>query len=182
MVLLIVIPMRFVYRMQDLITDYHLDVMGRVMLVAGLGVAYGYTMDWWMAWLKGKPNDSYIYTDDFTGPHHMAYWLLVFCNVIVPQSLWFPAVRRNAMLLFLVAMFVNVGMWLERFIIVSLSLTRDHLSSMWGNYVPTVWDWSLYLGTFGLFLSLLFLFLRFLPMISIAESRELIHRVREQRL
>jgi molybdopterin-containing oxidoreductase family membrane subunit len=174
MVLAIVVPLRVVYGVQDLITDYHLDVSARVMLAAGLGVAYGYTMDWWMAWYKENPNDSYIYFNDFHGPYALEYWLLILCNVAIPQLLWLRAVRRRPWALFLIAMAINVGMWLERLIIIALSLHRDHLPSTWEMYYPTIWDWSLYLGTFGLFGSLLFVFLRLFPMISIAEVRELV--------
>ncbi len=174
MVLAIVIPLRVVYGFQDLITDYHLDVSARVMLAAGLGVAYGYSVDWWLAWYKNAPNDSYIYFDDFVGDYAVAYWLLMLCNVVIPQFLWFRFARRRPWLLFLISIAINVGMWLERLIIISVSLHRDHLPSSWQMYYPTFWDWSMYLGTFGLFASLFFLFLRVFPMISTTEMKELV--------
>src|SRR5207237_5244932 len=105
------------------------------------------------------------------GPYAFAYWLLILCNVLTPQALWFHRVRSNIPALFAIALVVNVGMWLERFVIVVTSLHRDFLTSAWGNYRPTIWDWSTYIGTIGLFVALLFLFLRFLPMISIFEMR-----------
>jgi molybdopterin-containing oxidoreductase family membrane subunit len=174
MVLAIVIPLRVVYGFQDLITDYHLDVAARVMLAAGLGVAYGYSVDWWLAWYKNAPNDSYIYFDDFVGDYAVAYWLLMLCNVAIPQLLWFRFARRRPWLLFLISIAINVGMWLERLIIISVSLHRDHLPSSWQMYYPTFRDWSMYLGTFGLFASLFFLFLRVFPMISTTEMKELV--------
>ena len=109
-----------------------------------------------------------------TGPYAFAYWLLIFCNVVMPQVLWFKSVRNNVPLLFVISLIVNVGMWLERFVIIVTSLHRDFLPSSWGMYQPTFWDWSTFLGTIGLFLTLLFLFLRFLPMISIFEMRTIL--------
>src|SRR5438270_2468386 len=109
-----------------------------------------------------------------TGPYAPCYWALIFCNILTPQTLWFKKVRANVPLLFIISLIVNVGMWLERFVIVVTSLHRDFLPSSWGNYAPTFWDWSTFVGTIGLFLSLLFLFLRFLPMISIAEMRTIL--------
>src|SRR5438552_11453761 len=104
----------------------------------------------------------------------MAYWSLILCNIITPQALWFRRVRTSVPTLFVIALIVNVGMWLERFVIIVTSLHRDFLPSSWGMYSPTFWDWSTYLGTIGLFLTLLFLFLRFLPMISIFEMRSIL--------
>jgi len=110
----------------------------------------------------------------FTGPYAWSYWLLILCNVLIPQLLWFKRVRTNTIGLFLVSIVINIGMWLERFVIVVTSLATDFLPSSWGIYTPTIWDWSTYIGSFGLFLTLLFLFIRFLPMISIFEMRTLV--------
>jgi molybdopterin-containing oxidoreductase family membrane subunit len=108
------------------------------------------------------------------GPYGPFYWALILCNGVVPQFLWVKKIRTNVLYLFIISLIVNVGMWLERFVIVVTSLHRDFLPSSWGRYSPTIWDWGLYIGTIGLFLSLLFLFLRFLPMISIFEMRTLV--------
>ena len=180
MVLVLAIPMRWAYGLQDLITAKHLDVMGKVMLVAGMTVSYGYLMDASMAWYKNEPYDSYIYTNRFVGPYGAIYWGLVFCNCIVPQLLWFPFFRRQTQCLFVIALIINVGMWIERFVIISLSLHRDYMPSSWAMYYPTIWDWLVYLGTFGLFATLMLLFLRLLPAISITEVRELLHETQEQ--
>ena len=179
MVLVLVIPLRWVYGLQDLITAHHLDVMGKIMLVAGMTVSYGYLMDASMAWYKNEPYDSYIYSNRFVGPYGALYWGLIVCNCIVPQLLWFPVCRRQTQCLFAIALIINIGMWLERFVIISLSLHRDYLPSDWAMYYPTIWDWLLYLGTFGLFATLMLLFLRLLPAISMAEVRELLHETRE---
>jgi molybdopterin-containing oxidoreductase family membrane subunit len=178
MVLTLGIPIRAIYKLQDFITMRHLQNMGMIILATGLIVAYGYMMEIFMAWYGGNPYETYMVTNRMQGPYAPAYWALIVCNVIVPQALWFTRVRSSVVGLFAVAMVVNVGMWLERFVIVVTSLHRDFLPSSWDMYYPTVWDWSLYVGTIGLFFALLFLFIRFLPMISIFEMRELVEEHR----
>ena len=135
-----------------------------------------------MAWYSGNPYEQFMMTNRFTGPYARMYWTLLLCNVVVPQGLWFKAVRSSPAALMVVAMFVNVGMWLERFVIIVVSLSRDFLPSSWGLYAGSPWDWGMFLGTIGLFLTLLFLFIRFLPMISIFEMRTLLPeaQVREE--
>jgi molybdopterin-containing oxidoreductase family membrane subunit len=108
------------------------------------------------------------------GPYGVMYWLLILCNVIAPQMMWFKKARTSTVMLFIVAMFVNVGMWLERFVIIVVSLHRDYLPSSWGFYKGTVWDYGMFIGSIGLFLTLMFLFIRFLPVISIFEMRTLV--------
>jgi molybdopterin-containing oxidoreductase family membrane subunit len=148
--------------------------MAKVMLASGLIVAYGYLMEGFVAWYTGHPLETYIFANRFYGPYATLYWLLLVCNVLVPQILWFRFSRKSTIVLFVVAILVNVGMWLERFIIVVGSLHRDHLPSSWDMFYPTFWDWAMFAGTIGLFTSLLFLFIRLLPMISISEMRELV--------
>lgn len=180
MVLVLTIPLRRIYGLKDMITAKHLDNMAKVMLAAGMTVSYGYLMDASMAWYKNEPYDSYIYTNRFGGPYGAIYWGLIVCNCIVPQLLWFPYFRQQTVVLFAIALVINVGMWLERFVIISLSLHRDYLPSDWAMYYPTIWDWLLYVGTFGLFLTLMLLFVRMLPAISMAEVRELVHESQER--
>jgi molybdopterin-containing oxidoreductase family membrane subunit len=148
--------------------------MGKVTLVTGLIVGYGYTSEAFFGWYSANKYEGFMILNRMFGPYWYMYWVLIFCNIITPQWLWFRKVRTTPILLFAVAMVVNVGMWLERFVIVVTSLHRDFLPSSWGRYAPTFWDWSTFLGTIGLFLSLLFLFLRFLPMISIFEMRTIL--------
>jgi len=174
MVMTLAIPLRKAYGLEDFITMRHLNYMARVMLATGLVVAYGYMMEAFMAWYSGNPYEQYMILNRLTGPYAPLYWALMMCNVVVPQAIWFERVRGSVPALFIIAMFVNVGMWLERFIIVVTSLHRDFLPSSWGMYYPTFWDWSTFIGTIGLFLTLLFLFIRFLPMISIFEMRTLV--------
>jgi molybdopterin-containing oxidoreductase family membrane subunit len=152
----------------------HLQNMAKVMLATGLIVAYGYLMETFMAWYSSSSYEQFVISNRWTGPYRVAYWALILMNVILPQALWFRRVRNSVLGLFLVAMSVNIGMWLERFVIVVTSLHRDFLPSSWGMYYPTVWDWATFAGTIGLFLALLFLFIRFLPMISIFEMRTLV--------
>ncbi len=180
MVLVITIPMRHFYHLKNLITVKHLDNMGKVMLASGLVVSYGYLMDAWMAWYHNEPFDSYIYTNRFFGPYAEIYWGLIVCNCVVPQFLWFPYFRTHTIWLFIIALFINVGMWLERFVIISISLHRDYMPSSWEMYYPTTWDWLTYAGTFGVFITLLMIFLRVLPAISMSEVRELLHESREE--
>jgi Ni/Fe-hydrogenase subunit HybB-like protein len=174
MVLVLAIPLRWVYGLEDFITQRHLQNMAKIMLATGLVVAYGYFIEAFMAWYSGDTYEMGVMANRMTGPYRLAYWALILCNVIVPQVLWIKRVRSSPPLLFLVALVVLVGMWLERFVIVITSLQRDFLPSSWGMYTPTFWDWAMFLGTIGLFFCLLFLFIRFLPMISIAEMRALV--------
>ena len=180
MVMTLAIPLRAAYGLEDLITMRHLDNMAKVMLTTGLIVAYGYMMETFFAWYSANPFESYMITNRMTGPYAPMFWALIFCNICVPQLLWFPRIRANVPVLFVIALIVNIGMWLERYIIVVTSLHRDFLPSSWDMYAGTIWDWATFLGTIGLFLALLFLFIRVLPMISIYEMRELVQKESEE--
>ena len=174
MVLTLAIPLRAVYGLEDFITQRHLQNMAKILLATGLIVAYGYLMEIFMSWYGGNPYEEFMTLNRMHGPYAPMFWALLLCNVVVPQVLWFEQVRSNAVALFVIALIVNIGMWLERYVIVVTSLHRDFLPSSWGMYAGTVWDWATFIGTIGLFLSLVFLFIRFLPMISIFEMRTLL--------
>jgi Ni/Fe-hydrogenase subunit HybB-like protein len=174
MVLTLAIPIRTVYGLEDFITSRHLQNMAKVMLLTGLIVGYGYMVEAFIAWYSADRYEEFVPISRMTGPYAPVYWSLLFCNIVVPQLLWFRRVRVNTAALFAISLVVNVGMWLERFVIIVTSLYRDFLPSSWGRYLPTFWDWSTFAGTIGLFLALLFLFLRFLPMISIFEMRSML--------
>lgn len=174
MVLTLSIPMRAAFGLKDFITEKHLDNMAKVMLAAGLVVAYGYVMEIFVAWYSGHAFEWDMFMNRLTGPYWVFYAMLWICNIFIPQLLWFKKVRSNVLLLFILSLIINVGMWLERFIIIVTSLHRDFLPSSWGMYSPTIWDWAVYLGTFGLFLTLLFVFVRVLPVIAISEMQELL--------
>ena len=173
MVLTLTIPLRRLYSLQDFITLRHVENMAKIVLATGLIVAYGYAMELFFGWYSGNEFERSMLQNRIQGYYRGHYWALMLCNVLVPQLLWLRKIRRNTVVLFLIALVVNVGMWLERFVIVVTSLHHDFLPSSWDVYTPTFWDWSLFAGTIGLFLALLFLFIRFLPMISIFEMRTL---------
>ncbi|HMN58888.1 MAG TPA: polysulfide reductase NrfD [Anaerolinea sp.] len=176
MVLTLMIPLRKVYHLEDFITQRHLENMAKIMLCVGLVVAYGYLMENFWGWFGGNTFERFNTIDRYTGAYAPLYWGLIFCNVLVPQLIWFKKIRTNSLALFVIALFVNVGMWLERFVIIVQSLSKDFLPSSWHLYTPTVWDIATFAGTIGLFLTLIFLFVRVLPAISIFELRELAHR------
>jgi Ni/Fe-hydrogenase subunit HybB-like protein len=180
MVLTLAIPIRKYYKLEDLITMRHLELMGKVMLATGMIVAYGYMMETFVAFYSGNPFDRYMIVNRMAGPYKYVYWLLILCNIVIPQSLWSKKVRRSVLGLFIISLVVNVGMWLERFVIIVVSLHREYLPSKWDMYYPTRWDWATYVGTIGLFLTLFYLFMRFVPMISIVEVRSLVHETEKE--
>ncbi len=174
MVLTLAIPIRKFYKLEDFVTMRHLNNMAKIMLATGMIVTYGYAMETFIAFYSGNEFERFVLVNRMIGPYAPVYWMLILCNCTIPQLLWFRKVRGNVAALFVIALVVNIGMWLERFVIVVTSLHRDFLPSSWGMYMPTFWDISTFVGTIGLFLFLMFLFIRFLPVISIAEMRTLV--------
>jgi len=174
MVLMLAIPIRKIYGLEDFITERHLDNSAKVMLATGLIVAYGYAMEAFMGWYSGNTYDAFTLWNRLHGPYAHVYWSLLTCNIFLPQLLWIRKFRIKPGLLFMVSSIILTGMWLERFVIVVVSLQRDFLTSSWGMYYPTRWDWMTFVGTLGFFLAAMFLFLRILPMISIFEMRTLL--------
>ena len=175
MVLTLLIPLRTYYRLESIVTMNHIHNCAKVMLATGLIVAYGYSMEIFVAWYSGVQYEQFMLIENrMFGPYALQYWGLIFCNVLTPQLLWFKSIRSNLVILWIITIIVNVGMWLERFVIVVISLHRDFLPSSWDMYSGTIWDWGLYLGTIGLFLTLIFLFLRVLPMIAMFEIKMLL--------
>jgi molybdopterin-containing oxidoreductase family membrane subunit len=180
MVLVLIIPVRAALELHDFVTARHLDVMAKVMLASGFIVIHGYAAELFFAWYSGNEHEQYMMLNRLRGPYAPFYWALLGCNALAIQALWWRRARRSVVALFVVALFVNVGMWLERFVIVVTSLHRDYLPSSWDMYWPTRWDWATYAGTFGLFLTLMFLFVRVLPVVSMFEMRELVHRTQPE--
>jgi molybdopterin-containing oxidoreductase family membrane subunit len=174
MVLTLAIPLRAVYGLHDFITARHLDNMAKVLLATGLMVAYGYLMEAFFAWQSGNRYELYLLQNRALGPYAVWFWALLLCNVLVPQLFWFAPCRKSVAVLWIVALIVNVGMWLERYVIIVVSLHRDYLPSSWGLYSPTIWDWATFIGSMGLFATLLFLFVRLLPVIAMFEMREIV--------
>ncbi|MGA7613615.1 MAG: NrfD/PsrC family molybdoenzyme membrane anchor subunit [Thermoanaerobaculia bacterium] len=174
MVITLAVPIRKAFGLEDFITIRHLENMGKIMLATGMIVAYAYVMEIFYAWYSGNIYERFMMLNRQTGPYAVSYAILVLCNIITPQLLWSKKVRTTPIVLFLISLVVNTGMWLERFVIVVTSLHRDFLPSSWDMYYPTSWDIMLFVGTLGFFTLLLFLFIRLLPMISIFEMRTLV--------
>jgi Ni/Fe-hydrogenase subunit HybB-like protein len=176
MVLLLCIPIRHYYRLHAFITDDHLDVMGKLLLATSLLTSYGYLSEQFTTYYGGEPFDVHVYWYRLTDFHKFAaiVWTLFFCNSIAPQVLWSRRLRRSPVVLFIVCLIVLVGMWFERYMIIASSLSEDFLPSSFGFFKPTIWDILIYVGSLGFFFSLFLLFVRLLPIISMAEIRALL--------
>ena len=179
MALTISIPLRAVFGLKDFITARHLDNIAKLMLVCGLLVAYSYLVEIFMAFYSGDEFDQAMVLNRMRGPYAPLYWTAIACNVVLPQALWLKRVRLSVPVLFALSLAVNVGMWLERFVIIVVSLHRDFVPSSWGMFYPTFWDWAILIGSLGTFGWLFLMFVRFLPAISIAEMRKLTLEKRE---
>ena len=171
MVMTLSIIARKVYNLGHIITLEHLDKMAQIMLLTGCMVGYAYSMEFFVAWYSGNAYESFAFVNRALGPYWWGYWAMIFCNVVVPQFFWFERYRRHIPFLFITSILVNIGMWFERFVIVVITLHRDFMPGAWAMYNPTIFDVSIYIGTFGLFFTGFLLFLRFLPMVSIAEAK-----------
>jgi len=174
MVLTLAIPLRHAFGLQDFITGRHLANAAKVLLATCWMVSYGYLAEIFTAFYSGDVYERYMTVNRFAGPYGPLYIAMLTCNVLVPQLFWFRKVRHNVAWLFVLSLVINCGMWMERFLIVVTSLHRDYLPSSWGMFYPTRWDWLTLFGSIALFVWLFLLFVRFLPLISIAEMRELV--------
>src|ERR1041385_925760 len=171
MVLTLLVPLRSVLKLKEIITVRHVELMCKVTLATGSIVGYAYAMEVFVAWYSGNPYEKYAFWNRAFGPFGWSYWIMISCNVITPQLFWFKFFRTNMVAVFILSIFVNIGMWFERFVIVVTSLNREFLPSNWGYYKPTWVDVLQYLGTFGLFFTFFLLFLRFIPLIAISEVK-----------
>ncbi len=174
MVLTLLVPLRSIFKLQDLITMRHIDIMCKVTLATGSIVGYAYAMEFFIAWYSGSPSERFHFMNRALGPYWWGWVLMVSCNVLVPQFFWIKWCRQNLVFVFILSILVNVGMWFERFVIIVIGLHRDFLPSSWGYYRPSIVDMLTYIGTFGLFFTLFLLFIRFLPMIAISEVKGVI--------
>ncbi|RYG46250.1 hydrogenase [bacterium] len=177
MVMNFLIPVRAYYGLKDLVTLRHIDWMCKIMLATGLIVFYGYILEVFYAWYSANPFEYRLLMQRFSGPYAWSYWMLILCNGLVPQLMWFPKLRRNLVVVWCVSLVVGLGMWLERFVIIPVSLTNNYLPSSNKMYYPTFWDFAMFGGTIGFFIFLMMLFLRFLPAINLFEMKDLLHRV-----
>ncbi|OLE50807.1 MAG: hydrogenase [Acidobacteria bacterium 13_1_20CM_3_53_8] len=176
MVIIITIPLRAAFRLEDFITKRHFDNLAKIMLAMGLLVTYGYIIERFSAWYGGNLYEAYNASERARGVYALMFWTQIVSNAIAPQLLWFKRVRTNLPILFVLSLVICTGMWFERYVIVIESLHRDFLPSSWGVFSATLWDWATLVGSFGLFLSLLFLFVRFLPSVSMSEMRKLLQQ------
>lgn len=167
----VLIIIRKVFKIEHIITLDTLEKMNKVMLATGLMVGYAYAMEFFIAWYSGNQVEQFVFLNRALGPYAWAYWIMVSCNVLFTQLFWFRKIRRSIPVMFVIAILINVGMWFERFVIVVTSLSRDYLPSSWGMYIPTIYDFGILIGSFGLFFTLIFLFIRTLPVVSIAEVK-----------
>ena len=179
MVMTLLLITRRVMRIESLITMRHLDYMARVLLTTGLLVAFAYSTEVFIAWYSGNRFERFTFWNRAFGPYAWAYWLMVFCNIVVPQMFWFARARRSEALLFVGAILVNVGMWFERFNIIVISLHRDYLPSSWSMYVPTIVEIGILLGSFGLFFTCFLLFVRMAPVVAFHEVKHTLALQRE---
>ncbi len=171
MVVTVLVFVRKIFDFENIITIDHLEKMNKVILATGMMVGYAYAMEFFIAWYSGVQFEQFVFINRAFGPYAWAYWIMVSCNVIFPQLFWFKKLRRSIPVMMVVVIFVNVGMWFERFVITVTSLHRDYLPSSWGYYLPTMYDFGLLLGSFGLFFTLVLLFVKAMPVVAISEIK-----------
>ncbi len=171
MVETVLIFVRKIFHLEQIITLNHIEKMNKIILTTSMMVGYAYGMEFFIAWYSGNPIEQFVFINRAFGPYTWAYWIMVSCNVFFPQLFWFKKIRRTIPISFIIVILVNVGMWFERFVIVVTSLHRDFLPSSWGYYKPTIYDAGILLGSFGLFFTLVVLFTKFMPVVSISEIK-----------
>jgi molybdopterin-containing oxidoreductase family membrane subunit len=171
MVMTLTVITRAVYGMKSVITIRHLELMNKIMLLTGSLVGYAYAMEFFIAAYSGNPYEKYVFMNRAFGPYKWAYWTMITCNVVSPQLFWFKRLRTSIPVMFAVSIIINIGMWFERFVIIVTSLHRDFLPSSWGYYRPTLIDVAIYSGTLGFFFTCFLLFIRWVPMVAIAEVK-----------
>jgi len=180
MVVTLMTVARWVYNLENLITIKHLENMCKVMLATGSIVGFAYATEFFIAWYSGNPYERFAFINRAFGPYYWAYWTMITCNVVVPQLFWFRKFRTTPALMFILAIFINIGMWFERFVIIASSLHRDFLPASWGYFTPTWVDICTFAGTIGMFLTFFLLFLRFLPAIAMSEIKGVLYQQNQQ--
>ena len=171
MVVTVLVFVRKVFDLENIITINHLDNMNKVILLTGSMVGYAYATEFFMAWYSGNPFELFVFINRAFGPYAWAYWIMISCNVLFPQLFWFRKIRRSVPVMLVIAILVNVGMWFERYVIIITSLHRDYLPSSWGIFIPTIFDIGILVGSFGLFFTLIILFTKSLPVVSLSEVK-----------
>jgi molybdopterin-containing oxidoreductase family membrane subunit len=173
LVILLTIPIRRAYRLQAIITDYHLNALGKIMLTGSLMLGFAYFWEAFGPFYGSEVAERTMFVERVFGLYAPLFWATIVLNIALPQLLWWPAVRVNEAMLAIISIAIVVGMWCERFVIVVTSLHRNHIPSEWGNYTPTLWDWATFAGSIGLFLTLFFIMLRLVPIVPLADMRQL---------
>ncbi len=181
MVLTLLLVTRKVFKLEDYITIYHVELMNIIIIVTGSIVGIAYITEFFIAWYGRVPAESYAFINRATGPYWWAYWSMMTCNVISPQLFWFKKLRTNLVATFVISIIVNIGMWFERFVIIVTSLHRDYVPSSWTMFHPTMYDIGQYLFTFGIFFTAFFLFAKFFPVINMAEVKSIVKRTSEKK-
>ena len=176
MVIILGLAFRWGLDLQAIITRRHFEVMGRILLMASIVMGYSYATEWFMGWYGGRPSDRSLVAFEFTGSYAPLFWVLLFCNVVLPQTLWFPRLRNSLSWLFVIAIAINIGMWLERILIVWNTLSHGYMPSMWRTFHFTFWDWSFLIAPLGFFAFLFLVFVRLIPAISMYDMRDLAHQ------
>ena len=171
MVLTLMIPARYLFGLKDVIRTDHIEAMCKILLATGMMVGFAYGTEFFIAWYSGNPVEQFVFINRAFGPFWWAYWIMVSCNVLIPQLFWFKKCRTNPYIIFVLCIFVNIGMWFERFVIIATSLTRTWMPNTWHYFKPTIWDICTLIGSFGLFFTLFLLFLRFLPAVAMFEVK-----------
>ncbi len=174
MVVTLMVISRIAFKMEAILTLRHFENMAKIMMVTGMMVGYAYAIEFFIAAYSGNPYEQFVFVNRAFGPYAWAYWIMVSCNVLSPQIFWWKKARTNMAILFVMSIIVNIGMWFERFVIVASSLHRDFLPSSWDYYRPTFWDVATLIGSFGLFFTMFCLFARFLPMVAMAEVKNVL--------
>jgi Ni/Fe-hydrogenase subunit HybB-like protein len=174
MVVCLAALVRWGFRMEGLITTAHFDVMAKVMLAASIIMGLSYASEWFNAWYGGERADRSLVMFEFAGPYAPMFWALLLCNVVIPQALWWIAIRRSVVAVFVIAVLINIGMWLERILIIWNTLSHDYMPSVWRLFFPTVWDWMITFGSLGLFSLMFLVFVRLIPVVSMHEVRKLV--------
>ena len=173
MVVTLMVLAREMFNLKEYITLKHLENMNKVIMVTGLMVGYAYGSEFFIAWYSGNEYEGFTFVNRAFGPYWWAYWIMISCNVISPQLFWSHKLRTSIPVMFVVSIFVNIGMWFERFVIV-MTLHRDFMPSSWALYVPTIFDYAMLIGSFGIFFTLFLLFCRILPVVAAAEIKSIL--------
>jgi Ni/Fe-hydrogenase subunit HybB-like protein len=175
MVVTLLVIARKVLNLESYIRIVHLENMNKIIMLTGMMVGYAYATEFFVAWYSGNEYERFVFVNRAFGPYGWAYWTMVTCNVLIPQLYWVKKFRRSLRIMFVISLFVNVGMWFERFVIIVTSLHRDFLPSSWSMYRPSLVEVGIMVGSFGLFFTLFLLFCRVLPTIAMAEVKQVIH-------